>query len=57
MIREEIWMQSYMITTLFNHDGFASINSLHLICLLHIKTDVDDYDNLIFVMMMTKKIA
>ena len=40
----------------FIFNGFASKDSLPLICLLHIKTDVDDDDNQIFVMMMTKKL-
>ena len=39
----------------FIFNGFASKDSLPLICLLHINTDVDDDDNHILVMMMTKK--
>ena len=41
------------------HDHYFIFNgckdSLPLVCLLHIKTDVDDDDNHILVMMMTKK--
>ena len=39
----------------FIFNGFACKTILSLICLLHIKTDVDD-DNHLMVMMMTKKI-
>ena len=40
----------------FIFNGFASIDSLPLICLLHIKTDDDDDDdNHILVIMMKKK--
>ena len=38
----------------FIFNGFASETILSLICLLHIKTDVDD-DNYLMVMMMTKE--
>ena len=38
----------------FISKSFASKDSLSLICLLHIKTDVND-DNHLMVMMMTKK--
>ena len=40
----------------FIFNGFACKTILSLICLLHIKTDVDD-DNHLMVMMMTKKKA
>ena len=40
----------------FIFNGFASKDSLSLMCLLHIKTDIDDDVNHLMVMMMTKKI-
>ena len=42
--QEEIWMQSYMINTLYL-TVLPAKTILSLICLLHIRTDVGDDDN------------